>query len=659
MARGILAQRPRLARNRGRPRLLVLACVLAVTPLAGCASAALRDGQRAEDVQDYDRAVVEYTKAVRERPDDRQARLALDRARVRASQAHYYRGRRLAAVERYEEAAIEFQFASELNPSDAAATTALRDMRQRLRTKVSVSRDGKTELQALVERSRDLAPPGLDLPETARLPDSLVFSEASSQLVFRALGQFAGINVVFDPSFRAAPITVDLRNIALGDALSSLTASTRTFYRVTAPKTITVIPDTAAKRREYEEAVVRTFFLSNADPKEVIDLLRIVVDVRQISPITATNSISLKDTPERIAAASRLIMAIDKARPEVVIDVELLEVDRTRLREYGIQFASPGVPGISGSLDINRQGLTLEDVHNLGRSDVFVTGVPGIYYRLIRNDVNTRTLANPQLRTSEGIAAQARFGERVPIPVTQFAPIATGGINQQPITSFVYENIGVNIDITPRTHHNDEVSLSLKVALSNISGAGFGGLPTFGNREISTTIRLKDGETNMLAGLIRDSERTTLSGIPGLSDLPIVGKLFGNTNTQTQQTDIILTLTPHIVRVLDLSEADLRPFRLGRDTGSGAVPAELPSITIPRDREDDPTPAPGIPVAPGAAGEQPPGQPVVQPEAPPPPAFPQPLQPGMPFPQPLQGQLPGTSVPILPPPIPKKPGGGS
>jgi general secretion pathway protein D len=663
MAPGTLARRWSFARDRARPCGLILFIVglAATAPLAGCAaSAALRDGQRAERAQDYDKAVVEYTKAVRARPDDRHARLALDRAKVRASQEHYYRGRRLAAVERYEEAAIEFQIASELNPSDADAATSLRDTRQRLRTKVSVSRGGKTELQALIERSRDLPPPGFDLPESTRLPDSLVFSEASSQMVFRALAQFAGINVVFDPSFRPAPITVDLRKVTLTDALSSLTASTRTFYRVTAPKTITVIPDTAAKRREYEEAVVRTFFLSNADPKEVIDLLRIVVDVRQISPITATNSISLKDTPERIEAASRLIMAIDKARPEVVIDVELLEVDRTRLREYGLQFASPNLPGISGAVDINRGGLTLEDVRTLGRSDVFVTGVPGIYYRLLKNDANTRTLANPQLRTSEGIAAQARFGERVPIPVTQFAPIATGGINQQPITSFVYENIGVNIDITPRTHHNDEVSLSLKVALSNISGAGFGGLPTFGNREISTTIRLKDGETNMLAGLIRDEERTILSGIPGLSDLPVVGKLFGNTNRQTQQTDIILTLTPHIVRVLDLSEADLRPFRLGRDTGSSAVPAELPSINIPRDRDEDPPPVPaGIPVAPGAAGEQPPAQPSAQPAAPPPPAFPQPLQPGMPFPQPLQGQLPGTSVPILPPPIPKKPGGGS
>src|SRR5262249_11873335 len=157
-----------------------------------------------------------------------------------------------------------------------------------------------------------------------------------------------------DPTFREQPLNIDLRNQTLPDALSALTASTHTFYRVTAPRTVTIIPDTPAKRREYEESVIQTFFLSNADIKETIDLLRVVVDIRQLPQNPATNSISIRDTPDRIAAAARLINAIDKARPEVVIDVELLEVDRTRLREYGLQIASPGSVGISGSADVNR-----------------------------------------------------------------------------------------------------------------------------------------------------------------------------------------------------------------------------------------------------------------------------------------------------------------
>lgn len=612
-------------------------------------------GLAAERAGDFDRAVVEYTSAIRQKPDNRGARMGLERVRMRASQDHFFRGRRLAAADRFEEAMVEFQLASELNPTDAAADAALKDTRQRLRTRVAVSRGGKTELQSLVERSRALAPPGLDLPNTGKLPDALVFSQAGSRAVFTALARFAGVNIVFDPAFRDTTISVDLRNSSLPDALASLTASTRTFYRVTAPRTITIVPDTPAKRREYEEAVVATFFLSNADIKEVIDLLRIVVDVRQISPITATNSISLKDTPERIEAAAKLIAAIDKARPEVVIDVELLEIDRSRLREYGLQIASPlpegaeGSPtGLSGTIDANRTDLSLEGLRKLTAADIIVTGVPAIYYRLLKGDANTRTLANPQLRTAEGLPAQARFGEMVPVPVTTFAPIAQGGVNQQPITSFQYQNIGVNIDILPRTHHNDDVSLSLKVTLSSISGSGFGGLPTFGNREISTTIRLKDGETNMLAGLIRDEERTSMSGIAGLSDLPFIGRLFANNRKETTETDIVLTLTPHIVRVLDLSETDLRPFRLGRDLPGSAPPAELPNTPrdiVPRDRDPDlPPPAPvGTPVT---------GQPG-------PPAFPQPLQPSGPFPQPLQGTLPGVAVPISPPPpTAKKPGGG-
>jgi len=616
---------PRAERVRA---FAVVGCLAAVLTAGGCAtSSAFHLGERAERSQDFDRAVLEYTKALRANPDDRNARIALDRARLRGSEQHYFRGRRLAAAGRFEDSLIEFQLAAELNPTSADVEAALRDARLKVRMRLAISREGKTELESVIERSRALAPAGLDLPEGVKLPDSVVFSNASSRMIFMALGRFAGLSVVFDPAFREAPMSVDLRNNMLEDALASLTASTHTFYRVTAPRTITVVPDTPAKRREYEESVVRTFYLSNADIKEVIDLLRIVVDVRQISPITATNAISLKDTPERIAAAAQLIAAIDKARPEVIIDVELLEVDRTRLKEYGIGLSSSADGlGISGSADVNRPGFTLYDLTHLTTQDVLLQGVPGVYYRLLRNDTNTRVLASPHIRAAEGLTSQARFGEEVPIPVTVFAPIATGGVNQQPITSFNYRTIGVNIDLTPRTHHDDEVSLALKVSLSSLSGTGFGGLPTFANREISTTIRLRDGETNMLAGLIRDDERTVLSGVPGLSDLPVIGHLFATHHKESTQTDIVLTLTPHIVRVLDITENDLRPFRLGRDTGGGGA-AELPSIQLPpRDRDDLLSPP-----SPTAA----------------------PAAPALPFPQPLQGTLPG--APTVPP---KKPGGG-
>jgi len=586
-----------------------IAAVLAVTTaLAGCATtASYRSGERAELTQDYDRAVAEYTAALKKHPNDRTTQLALDRAKLRASQDHFARARRLEASSKFDEALVELQIAAELNPGDANVDDALRGVRTQLRTKVLVAREGKTQLETLIEQSQNLGPSGLDLPADVRLPASLVFRDAGSRDIYTVIARYANLNIVFDPQFRDERITMDLSNVTLEQALASVSRATHTFYKVTAQRTITIIPDTTAKRREYEEEVVRTFYLSNADLKETIDLLRIVVDARRIAPLTGTNALTIKDTPERVAATGRIIQAIDKARPEVVIDVELLEVNRTRLLEYGLQMASPGSAGVNGVADVNRDKLTLQNLRNLSQSDIILTSLPTLYYRLLKSDSNTRTLANPQLRTSEGIAAQARFGEQVPVPVTTFAPLATGGVNQQPITSFQYQNIGVNIDITPRTHHDDEVSLALKVVVTSLSGTGFGGLPTFGNREITTAIRLHDGETNLLAGLIRDDERTVLEGIPGLSDLPIVGRLFAHNRKETTQTDVVLTLTPHIIRVLDLSADDLRPFRVSNDANSPLI--DLPIIQTP------PTPIPP-PAAPQEPGQSPGGTPGQQPAQP-------------------------------------------
>jgi len=609
------AGRPLRTSVHAKARRIVFLAALSLTVWACAAGSALRDGQRAEQAQDHDRAVVEYTKAVRLKPNDTNARLALERAKLRASADHFANGRRLSSVGKYDEALVEYQLAAELNPTSSEVDEALRTTRLQLRTRVAVAREGKTELEALIERARDLPPPSLDLPSDVKMPASLIFRSASSRDVFLSVAKFAELSVAFDSTFRETPVTIDLRNATLETALRSLSNATRSFYRVTGPRTVLVIPDTPAKRREYEDEVVRTFYLSNVDLKETMDLLRLVLDARRLSPITATNALTVKDSPERVAAAARVISAIDKARPEVIIDVELLEVDRTRLSEWGLQVASPGSDGISGSANVasgSNSPLSLRSLRNLSQSDVLLANLPGLYYRLLKSDAATRTLANPQLRTSEGLTAQARFGERVPIPVTTFAPIAQGGVPQQPLTSFNYENIGVNIDITPRTHHNNDVSLTLRIAVQSISGTaatGFGNLPTFGNREINTVIRLRDGETNMLAGLIRDDERRSLSGVPGLSDLPLVGRLFAHNRTETKQTDIILTLTPHIIRVLDVSESDLRAFRVGRDSVSPI--AELPAIEIPRPNAppsagDPGAPAPTTPPTGGAVPIRPP-----------------------------------------------------
>lgn len=595
------------ARRGGACGILAL---LALTAWGCASSSAMRVGRQAEQKEDYDRAVVEYTKAARERPNDQDPQIALKRVKLYAAQEHFTRGRRLAGTGKLEEAVMELQLAAELSPGSSDIDQQLRQARAALRSKINVTREGKTRLETIIEQAAGLQPPGMDLPAGVKLADSLIFRNASARDIFTAIGHFANISVIFDPQFRDANLTLDLRDALLEDALQSVCSSTRTFYRVTAPRTITVVPDTAAKRREYEEEIIRTFYLSNADVKETLDVLRLVVDNRRLSPVNGINAIAIKDTPEKIAAAAKVISAIDKARAEVVIDVELIEVDRTALKEFGLEIASPGATngGISGGADVNRDNFTLRDLKNLTTGDIFLTGVPALFYRLLKNDVHTRVLANPQLRTSEGLTAQARFGERVPVPSVTFAPIASGGVNQQPITSFTYEPIGVNIDLTPRLHHNDDVSLTVKIEISSVSGTGFNNLPTFGNRSIATTIRLKDGETNLLAGLIREDERRSMSGLPGLSDLPLVGKLFANNSREAKTTDIILMLTPRIIRVLDLNENDLRPFRVGREGGASAI-----DIPFQAPMQQPETPPRDIPLpAPPPVGQQPPLQPLPQ-----------------------------------------------
>ena len=306
-------------------------------------------GQLAEQRDDYDQAIIAYTQAQVADPDDKEIALALRRAKLRASAQHYAKGRRLSGAGNYEEALVEFQLALELNPANADAETAVRETRTALRTKMAVRKDGITQLESLISRARALPPQGRDLPDVT-LPDSLVFREAGQPRRADVAGPLRRHQPGLRPavSQRAA---VDRparhrhcrRRSTRSDARPAPSGASR------APRTVTVVPDTAAKRREYEEEVIRTFYLSNADLKETLDLLRIVVDARRLSPITATNAISIKDTPERIEAAGRLLAAIDKARAEVVIDVELLEVDRTRFKQYGIQIVSPGNDiGIAG-----------------------------------------------------------------------------------------------------------------------------------------------------------------------------------------------------------------------------------------------------------------------------------------------------------------------
>jgi general secretion pathway protein D len=565
-------------------RRLVLPLVLLAA--AGCAtSAAFRNGEKAERLQDYDQAVIEYQRAIKDSPDNVEYHQALERARLRAATEHTNAARRLVGRGLYDEALAEYRLALEFDPQAPSVTEEMQDVEAR-RQKASLS------VEEAKVRARERSLPGLELPPEAQQPLGLVFRGASLREAYLALGKVAGVNVTFDPSFQDATISLDLRDVGFEQALNALDAAGRTFHRVVDAKVLNIVPDTPAKRREFEEQVVKTFYLSTADAKQVIDLLRVVLGARRVAPVPGANAITINDTPEKVAAAERIVEAVDKRRAEVVVEVQILEVNRDKLKDYGIYITSgldaQGTQGVAAGIFPNPDIKNPND-HPYSSNNLVVTSLPGAVVRLLETDSNTRILANPQLRVSEGETAQARFGDQVPVPVTTFAAIATGGVAQQPITSFEYKNVGVNIDITPRVHHDGEVTLQLKLDISAVGAPGYQGLPTFSSRTVNSTIRLRDGETNLLAGLILDNERRGLTGLPGVASIPFIGRLFARNQEEATQTDIVMTLTPHVIRRPDITEEDLRSFRVGGEPSPFVFEAPAPAPT------PSPSPAPAEP----------------------------------------------------------------
>jgi general secretion pathway protein D len=546
----------------------------------GCASTgAFRAGERAERSREYDRAVLEYSRALQLSPDNVQYQRSLERARQRAAEAHAALARNLSARGLHKDASEEMRLAVDLQPGVASLVSELRQMEALRQTGAPT-----TTMQEIKERARERSLPGLVLGPAAREPLGLSFRSTSLRDAYLALGKAAGVNFVFDPQFQDTTVSLDVSDVAFEQALSALAATGRTFHRVTDAQVVTVVPDTPTKRREYEQQVVKTFFLSNADLKETIDLLRIVLGARRVAPLPGSNALTISDTPDKVAAAERILDVLDKERAEVVIEIEILEVNRTRLKEYGIEITSgiPGVDGVLGAIfpDPSKK-FTLDD-NPYSKENLVITQLPGVIYRLLKTDGSTRVLANPQLRTTEGQTAQARFGDQVPVPVTVFTPIAQGGVAQQPVTSFEYKSVGVNIDVTPRVHHDGDVSLGLKLEISSL-GALFQNNPTFRSRNVNSVLRLRDGETTILAGLIQDEERTSASGIPGLSDLPVLGHLFTRNRKEVTETDIVMTMTPHVVRRPSITEQDLRSFSVGGEAAPllFEVPGVPPIVPAP------------------------------------------------------------------------------
>ena len=568
---------------------------------AACAtSGTFRQAEQAERRENFDEAVLLYSRAVKENPESSIYRASLERARRRASQMHSRAADRLAGRGLYKEALDELRLARDLTPDATSLDVKIREVQQLRKT--GLAPPPMDEMKS-VARERPLG--GLALGAEAQQPLGLSFRRARVREAYQVLGRAVGVNFVFDPQLPDRTIDIDLRDVAFEQAMSALASVAGTFHVVVDARLVSVIPDTAAKRREHQQQVVKTFFLSNADLKETVDLLRIVLGARRVAPIPGSNAVSINDSPEKVAAAERIINIVDKRRAEVMVEVEMLEVNRSLLQEYGIEITSPPVDGVFRGV----QGAafpqpTTADSNPYEPSNIVITSLPGVVYRLLRSDSTTRILANPQLRTSEGHTARARFGDQIPVPVTTFSPIAQGGISQQPITSFEYKDVGVNIDVTPRVHHDGDVTLEIELDISQI-GPVFQGLPTFNSRTVSSVIRLRDGETSVLAGLITDTERETMRGLPGLHKLPFIGRLFSFNSTEVQQTDVIMTLTPHILSRPTITVDDLRSFSVGSDQspllfevpaspppGRSSTPQRIGPIRPPAEPTPTPTPRP-------------------------------------------------------------------
>ncbi|MFQ6082159.1 MAG: secretin N-terminal domain-containing protein [Candidatus Aminicenantia bacterium] len=533
---------------------------------------AFKRGEEAYRTKDWDRAVEEYLRALQTDPDNPRYRLSLAKALIEASNFHSERGEGFLKQGELKLALLEFQKALDYNPENLRARKRKKEILKRIEQERR-ERTEKTEIERMKERAKKKP---LEKPILGPGSETLInlkFKDADLKKIFKTLQKLSGINVLFDEAFKSKKVSIDLLNVTFKEALERLLLVTRLFYKILDEQTILIIPDTPAKRREYEELILRTFYLSNADVNQIQSLLRTLADIKTIAVNPTLNTISIRETPKKMEVAERIIASQDKSQAELLIDVEILEVNKSRMREYGIelsnyQITESLVPGtVSG--DITSSLVRGHMFYAIDSSD-FLFSIPSVSYKLLESDTKSKIIAKPQLRVVDGETVSVKLGDKVPVPVTTFVPIAAGGVNQQAITSYQMYDVGINVELTPRVHHNGDITLKLKFELTFITTPGTATMPpTIGNRSVTTIIRMRDNETGLLAGLLRDAERRSLRGFPGINSIPILNKIFAGTSEEVSQTDIILTLTPRITRMPDISEEDLASFWVGTEGDIG------------------------------------------------------------------------------------------
>ncbi len=570
-------------------KLIAVLFAVSLMGLAGCTSHRMhQEAKLAEQEGDWDRVVILYLELLDSQPNNIHFRTGLLRAKIRASQDHFERAKKLHESGARERAVLEYQQAIQLDPTNQYAQVELDKVRAELANERRAD-TSSLSIQQLKDRASGTRPQPPILDPRSREPIDLGFPNPASIFdIYKALGKAFGINILFDPKLRPQQIAIELVSVTAQDGLEILMRTANHFYKVLDEQTIIVAEDTPQNRRAYEDLVIQTFFLSNAETKDVMTMLRSLVGAKNVASNDQLNAIVLRDTADKVKVAEKIIATNDKSRGEVVIDVELLQINTTKLQELGISLSSYQV---TQSVDPNPIPVSELEFINQGN---WMLSLPAIIYDFVRNNSEAQLLANPQLRISDGEQATLHIGDRVPIPVTTFNTAQTVGGNIVPITSFQYQDIGIRLDITPRIHHNRQVSLELSVEVSqlagNVAGAGGQQQPIIGTRTIESTIRLQNGETNFLAGLIREDETDSRSGFPGLMDIPVIGRLFARTSVDRARTDLVLTMTPHIVRTPDITEEDLLPIWVGTEqniTFRGGSPRVESDVEGPFDEDEE------------------------------------------------------------------------
>jgi general secretion pathway protein D len=601
----------------------ILLWILLGIALAGCprnkSSQDYKAGDKALDLKDYDAAVDYYSKALQAEPNNAAYRIKLNQSRFEAGQYHIHQGVKLREKGDIQGAISEFQRATILDPSSIVADQELKKSLEMLAERTRAA--AQQEEQPIMENGQPaLASQPPELKPLSRAPINLKMSN-DSKIIFDTIGKLAGLTVIYDPDLQARRITTELNNVTLEQALDIVCLESKTFWKPITENIIMVIPDQTQKRRDYDEQVVRTFYLNNVaiaqDLTEVTTGLRQLLDLKRIQQVNAQSAIIVRDTPDKLALIDKIIKDIDKAKPEVIIQVEVLEARTDHLRNLGI------LPPQSASVTINPNNstsssgssstttttsnntITLTQLTHLNQNDVIFT-IPSATANFLMTDSATKIIENPEIRATDGQAAKLRIGDRVPVATGSYqagvgvgSTAGAGFVNPLVNTQFQYIDVGVNIDVTPHVHPNRDVSMKLLVEVSSVTGyQNIGGIqqPIISQRKIEHEIRLKENEVSILGGLIDRIDTKTLNGWPWLAKIPVMRYLFSTENVERQDNEDIIVLIPHIVRMPEWTKANLRSLYAGTDS--------LPGV-----RKEIDVKAPSANPAPGSANFNVPAEP--------------------------------------------------